>query len=147
MRKSEPQANDLALPASRRQSRMLEPALLLLLLESDGAHGYDLAARARKLALVGGEVDAAAVYRCLRWFEREGLVRSDWDTSGSGPARRQYFLTDLGVKSVRLWADLLRKRRGVLDQYLARYHEAMPRAMVQRREAARARPETDAPRR
>ena len=147
MRTPGPQPNDLALPTSRRQSRMLEPVLLLLLLESEGAHGYDLAARASKLALVGSPVEAAAVYRCLRWFEREGLVRSDWDTSGSGPARRQYYLTDLGVKSVRLWADLLRKRRGVLEQYLVRYHEAMPRAIERRREAARPRPEGPAPRR
>lgn len=145
MRTPGPQPNDLAFPASRRQSRMLEPVLLLLLLENEGAHGYDLAMRAQKLALVGGEVEAAAVYRCLRWFEREGLVRSDWDTSGSGPARRQYSLTDLGVKSVRLWADLLRKRRGVLDQYLARYHEAMPRAIERRREAARPRQEERTP--
>lgn len=145
MRTAEPQPADFALPSSRRQSRLLEPVLLLLLLESDGAHGYDLATRARKLALLGGEVEPAAVYRCLRWFEREGLVRSQWDTSGSGPARRQYFLTDLGVKTVRLWADLLRKRRSVLDQYLTRYHDAIPRAMQRRQEAARG--GSEAPRR
>ncbi|MEN6544652.1 MAG: helix-turn-helix transcriptional regulator [Armatimonadia bacterium] len=119
-------------PTSRRQSTVLEPVLLLLLLEKNGSHGYDLANRARRLSLTGPEVEPSSVYRCLRWFEKEGLVRSEWDNEGPGASRRRYFLTDLGVKSLRLWADALKRQRGVLDEYLGRYRMAIPQAMAGR---------------
>jgi len=123
----------LSLPASRRQGTALEPVLLLLLLESDGAHGYELANRSHRLSLSGTAVEPSSVYRCLRWFEKEGLVRSEWDTAGSGPSRRRYYLTDLGIKTLRLWADVLKHQRGVLDEFLSRYRIAIPRAMAQRK--------------
>ena len=121
------------LPASRRQSTSLEPVLLLLLLENDGSHGYELANRSHRLSLAGTPVEPSSVYRCLRWFEKEGLVRSEWDTAGSGPSRRRYYLTELGIKSLRLWADVLKHQRAVLDEYLSRYRIAIPRAMAQRK--------------
>lgn len=123
----------LSLPTSRRQSTVLEPILLLLLLEQDGAHGYELANRSHRLSLAGADIEPSSVYRCLRWFEKEGLVRSEWDTSGSGPSRRRYYLTELGVKSLRLWADVLRRQRSILDDYLLRYRNAIPYAAARRR--------------
>lgn len=123
----------LSLPTSRRQSTVLEPVLLLLLLENDGAHGYELANRSHRLSLAGTGVEPSSVYRCLRWFEKEGLVRSEWDNSGTGPSRRQYYLTELGIKSLRLWADVLRHQRTTLDEYLSRYRGAIALAAGRRR--------------
>jgi PadR family transcriptional regulator PadR len=121
------------LPNSRRQSTALEPVLLLLLLENDGSHGYELVNRSHRLSLAGTPIEPSSVYRCLRWFEKEGLARSEWDTAGSGPSRRRYYLTDLGIKSLRLWADVLKHQRTVLDEYLSRYRAAVPRAMARRK--------------
>lgn len=130
----------LGMPTTRRQSRMLDPVLLLLLLEHEGACGYDLAALAGKLPLSGGRTDGAAVYRCLRSFERDRLVKSEWDTEGGGPAKRRYYLTEFGIKSCRLWADQLKQRRNLLDDYLARYRKAIPLAMQRQQRRAKARP-------
>lgn len=125
--------NPVQLPASRRTSRMIEPAVLLLLLEQDGAYGYELRSQVEELALTDAELDASAIYRCLRWLEKQGQVRSEWDTSEDGAPKRRYTLTELGIKSLTLWADLLKHRRAALDRYLERYRKSISRARRRRR--------------
>ncbi|MDN5856998.1 MAG: helix-turn-helix transcriptional regulator [Pseudonocardia sp.] len=72
----------------------IQPCLLLLLRECPD-HGYELAARLRPLH--NGDGEAGAVYRALRSLERHGLVRSEWQTSDVGPARRTYSITEEGI--------------------------------------------------
>ena len=71
----------------------LQPCLLLLLREKPD-HGYELAARLRPMH--DGDGDAGGVYRALRALERNGLVRSEWQASDVGPARRTYYVTPAG---------------------------------------------------
>jgi PadR family transcriptional regulator, regulatory protein PadR len=130
-------------PGGRRQAGMIEPVLLLLLLEHDGACGYELVVLADALPLSGTRADSAGVYRCLRSFEQKKLVRSEWDTSGRGAARRCYHLTELGIKATRVWADQLKQRRALLDEYLSRYRRAIPIAME--RQLRRAKPQSGGP--
>jgi len=68
----------------------LRPCVLLLLRE-ESAHGYDLLQRLRPLGFVRD--DHGGLYRALRALEQDRLVRSSWDESGSGPARRVYRVT------------------------------------------------------
>ena len=72
----------------------VEPCLLLLLRERPD-HGYELVDRLRILGLADG--DSASIYRTLRGLERNGLVRSVWRPSSTGPARRTYSLTGEGT--------------------------------------------------
>lgn len=97
----------------------IQPRLLLQLAKKP-AHGYEL------LDLFGQldeetSPDPGGMYRVLRAFEEEGLVRSNWDTSGSGPARRIYELTDQGVEYLHAWVVNLQKARQNLDRFLAEY--------------------------
>lgn len=71
----------------------LRPFLLLLIGEGT-SHGYELLDRVAALGL--DRVDAGGLYRCLRAMDEEGLVRSTWEPSASGPARRNYELTPAG---------------------------------------------------
>lgn len=66
-------------------------------------------------------------------MEREGLVRSWWEQSTSGPARRIYELTGDGVDWLHVWASQLREVHGHLDAYLARYEGLVRAAPVERR--------------
>ncbi len=98
----------------------LQPWLLLQLCQGP-AHGYELLDR---LSEASGEVappDPGSLYRTLRAFEDEGLVRSSWDTGGSGPARRVYVITDVGRDYLQVWAAHLRRARDRLDSFLAEY--------------------------
>jgi PadR family transcriptional regulator PadR len=106
-----------------RIERFVEPAILLLL-AAGPRHGYDL--KEQLMTLAGGDgADAANLYRLLRQLELEGIVRSSWDTSGSGPARRVYRLTVVGRRLLDEWANELRRLEGTTQAFLATY-DAMP---------------------
>jgi PadR family transcriptional regulator, regulatory protein PadR len=108
----------------------LRPCLLLLLAEAP-AHGYELLEQVGQLGLQ--RADPGGLYRCLRAMEEEGLVRSWWEHSDAGPARRTYDLTDEGLDWLHAWAGSLREVHRMLGRYLRRYEAAD-------RQATRARP-------
>jgi PadR family transcriptional regulator, regulatory protein PadR len=113
-------AEGLGLPRS-----YLRPCLLLLLAEAP-AHGYDLLEQVGRLGLE--RADPGGLYRCLRAMEEEGLVRSWWEHSPSGPARRTYDLTDEGLDWLHAWAGSLREVHRTLGRYLRRYEAVTDRA-------------------
>lgn len=84
--------------------RFTEPVLLLLLRKKGQAYGYELAQEVNQHALTGANIERGAVYRTLRTLEANGHVISDWDVSGSGPARRHYRLTASGEEHLQEWA-------------------------------------------
>ena len=96
----------------------LQPCLLLLLREQPD-HGYDLAVRLRPMH--DGEGDPGSVYRALRGLERQGLVRSEWNRSSAGPARRTYYITADGMAGLDDLADGLRTTRAAVQVFLERY--------------------------
>lgn len=105
----------------------LRPCLLLLLAETP-SHGYDLLEQIGELGLE--QTDPGGLYRALRAMEQEGLVRSWWEPSDSGPARRTYDLTDEGMDWLHAWAGSLREVRRLLHRYLTRYESAVEGSYV-----------------
>ena len=102
-----------------RIERFVEPVVLLVL-AGGPRHGYDL--KEQVTSLVGGDgADVANLYRLLRQLELEGVVRSAWDTAGSGPARRVYRLTGSGRRLLDQWADAVRLLDETTHAFLARY--------------------------
>ncbi|MDD5453061.1 MAG: helix-turn-helix transcriptional regulator [Candidatus Bipolaricaulis sp.] len=91
---------------------------LLLQLARGPAHGYELLER---MAEDAPGTDPGHLYRTLRGFEDEGLVRSSWDTGGSGPARRVYAITDQGWDYLRSWSVHIRRTRDQLNRFLDDY--------------------------
>jgi poly-beta-hydroxybutyrate-responsive repressor len=98
----------------------LRPCLLLLLREQP-AHGYQLLERLRLFGF-GGD-DPGGLYRALRALERDGLVRSAWERSSSGPDRRMYELTRHGMEELHRAVGAIAGARDVLDVFLSRYGE------------------------
>jgi len=92
---------------------------LLLQLSKKPAHGYELLEALEKENLP--TPDPSTLYRTLRQFEKDGLVQSTWDTSGGGPARRVYELTNQGAEALHAWATNIRRTRRRLDKFLAEY--------------------------
>ena len=96
----------------------LRPCLLLLLAEGT-AHGYELLDQVADLGL--DRVDPGGLYRCLRAMDEEGMVRSSWEPSASGPARRTYELTDEGREWLHVVAGSLNEVARSLAAYRRRY--------------------------
>ncbi len=90
----------------------------LMLLWLDPTHGYDLVER---LAEIGLCADNGAIYRLLRRLEREGHVRSGWQTSAHGPDRRIYSLTPRGIAHLHHDAQILHDLEAVLHDFTTRY--------------------------
>src|SRR3954453_11000241 len=85
-----------------RPRNWLVPVMLLSLREWN-SYGYELMERA---AAFGFEtMNPGTMYRTLRHMEKNGIVKSKWETSGAGPARRMYSITDAGDAYLELWAN------------------------------------------
>lgn len=100
----------------------LQPLLLLLLRERPD-HGYELAARLRPMH--DSEGDAGGIYRALRGLERQGLVRSQWQPSEAGPARRIYRVTPDGLACLDAQVQGLEHIHDVLHLFLERYERVV----------------------
>jgi PadR family transcriptional regulator PadR len=110
----------------------LRPCVLLLLREAP-AHGYDLLERLRAFGFTGS--DPGGLYRALRSLEEEGLVRSAWEPSETGPDRRIYHLTRTGMEELHAHVGALTETRRMLDALVSRYEEFV--AMAPAAERAR----------
>ncbi|WP_088553410.1 helix-turn-helix transcriptional regulator [Calderihabitans maritimus] len=105
--------------------RFMEPCLLLLL-SRRSTYGYDLIQSLKEFGFADGETDPGTVYRYLRRMEEEGLVSSEWDTSGGGPARRLYTLTSEGEDLLHAWAESIKENKKRLEYFLQKYREQFP---------------------
>lgn len=100
---------------------LLHPFLLLLIYERPG-HGYDLIERLARMGVP--HVEPGHAYRVLRSLERARLLRSAWEDSRTGPARRRYELTGEGMADLEAWVPRLAAFARVLDSCVERWSEA-----------------------
>jgi DNA-binding PadR family transcriptional regulator len=107
--------------------RWMEP-FVMVLLAGGAAHGYAIVGELAQLDITNGSVDVGQVYRTLRDLEEAGQVRSSW-TTGTGPARRDYELTEAGYQALDEWAAVMKERARLIAEFDARYLEwvAVPR--------------------
>jgi PadR family transcriptional regulator, regulatory protein PadR len=92
---------------------------ILLLLSRMSLHGYELS---QKLQTFGFKtIDQGNLYRLLRQLEKEELVSSEWDTNGSGPAKRRYSITKAGITYLKGYANQLESYQSMLDQFFKMY--------------------------
>jgi poly-beta-hydroxybutyrate-responsive repressor len=106
--------------------RFVEPVLLLMLKEKGGSYGYDLLGNLADYAFTDGEIEKAVLYRTLRRLEENGHIRSGWETSAPGPARRVYTLTRDGERHLQQWAQVLAKVAGSMHRFVRRASSAKP---------------------
>jgi len=99
--------------------RWMEPFVLALLASGSG-HGYAIVGELAALGITNGPVDVGQVYRTLRDLEGQGQVRSTWQT-GSGPARRDYELTETGFDALDDWAAVMKERARLVAEFDALY--------------------------
>ncbi len=106
-------------PLTGRVSGHIQPWLLLLLAESPG-HGYQLLEKLNQNEDTR-RIDPGLLYRTLRQFEEDGLVKSSWDNEGSGAARRVYEITVDGIGYLDAWIERVRNIQAKLVRLVNRY--------------------------
>ena len=114
--------SDRAGAGGRMPKNFLTPWILLLLKQWH-LHGYLLLQYVRNMGFFG--VDHATLYKELRNLEKEGFVSSEWQTDGSGPAKRIYSLTEAGEEMLRSWADVVAGYQKMINGFFDLYAEAV----------------------
>jgi PadR family transcriptional regulator PadR len=110
-------ASDASAPTGLPRN-WLTPVLLLLLREWS-SYGYDLIEKAAAFGFAA--LNPGTLYRVLRQMEKEGMVSSAWDTTGQGPARRIYSITDVGEAYLKLWAGSLEQYQRLMESFFRLY--------------------------
>ncbi|MBV9712710.1 MAG: poly-beta-hydroxybutyrate-responsive repressor [Ktedonobacteraceae bacterium] len=118
-------------PATDAWSKNWVVPILLLMLKQWHSYGYELM---EKMATFGFTMmNPGTFYRTLRQMEKDGMVRSSWDTSEAGPARRVYSITDSGEAYLKYWAESLNQYQKMMDTFFQLY---TGRPAQKKREAA-----------
>lgn len=107
---------------SGKMMRFVEPCLLFFLSQGD-SYGYELMTKLDNFGFAQAKPDPAMVYRTLRYLEKDGFVTSKWDTKGTGPAKRNYGLTQKGIGLLHLWAESIATRKQILAKFLKQYKQ------------------------
>ena len=103
-----------------KRERYLQPSLLMGLLLKP-SYGYELIQSIQEFGFVEGQAPPGMVYRHLRQLEGDGLVTSEWETEGSGPAKRIYELTADGAEVLSLWIEHMEGQAQKLGKFIERY--------------------------
>ena len=98
--------------------RFVEPLVLFLLHQRGRCCGYDLYDDIQKQALTDATIEKAALYRTLRQLELNGKVKSVWEKSAAGPARRVYKLTRDGEKHLEEWAAVMENLSKSMNRFV-----------------------------
>ena len=108
-------------PADRgRQDRYIQPSVLLSLF-SGPSYGYEIIQTLQTFGFIEGSAPPGMIYCHLRQMEEEGLVRSEWETAGQGPAKRVYFINPEGEEMLSLWMDYLGRKARSLGGFVKKY--------------------------
>jgi PadR family transcriptional regulator, regulatory protein PadR len=94
-------------------------AVLLLILRDWSTYGYELMEQLTRFGFAA--MNPGTVYRVLRQMEKDGMVSSNWDTSGAGPARRVYSVTEAGEAYLKLWAASLEQYQNMMETFFRLY--------------------------
>ena len=84
------------------------------------SYGYELMERASAFGFEA--MNPGTLYRTLRQMEKNGVVKSSWETSKGGPARRMYSITDAGEAYLDFWAQALEQDRRNMDAFFRTYY-------------------------
>ncbi len=107
-----------------KMSNIIYAVFLASLLEKP-LYGYLLVEKLNEYGIKSDYVPYGAAYRILRSMEAEGLVVSQWETSGNGPAKRIYEITDSGKSFLKEWFSVALKNLEIVEKILNKISEVI----------------------
>ncbi|HEY4550233.1 MAG TPA: poly-beta-hydroxybutyrate-responsive repressor [Bacillus sp. (in: firmicutes)] len=93
--------------------------VLLLSLRNWNLHGYKLIQELTRFGF--SSVDQGNVYRTLRQLEKDDMVKSEWDTTTGGPAKRIYSITDAGEAYLQTCSGALEQYQSIINRFFTLY--------------------------
>ena len=111
-------------PTEVRPKNLLVPVLLMSL-HQWSSYGYELMQRTANFWETA--VNSGTLYRTLRQMENNGDIKSTWDTTKPGAARRMYSITEAGEAYLDLWIKLLQQQQRNTEAFLKLYQRILDR--------------------
>ncbi len=109
-----------------RPRNWLVPVILVSLREWN-SYGYRLMEQAAAFGF--GAMNPGTLYRTLRQMEKNGHVKSKWETSRGGPARRMYSITEAGEAHLdNFWVKSLEQYQQMMEAFFRLYSNRPSRA-------------------
>jgi PadR family transcriptional regulator, regulatory protein PadR len=106
-----------------RPKNCLKPVILVSLRQWN-FYGYEMLER---LTQFGYEaMNPGTLYRTLRRMEENGHVKSEWETSKGGPARRKYYVTEAGERYLDLWVEGIKQYQQAVNAFFRLYTGGRP---------------------
>ena len=102
-----------------RPRNWLTPVVLVILRE-ESSYGYELMERLQE-DFAFEQISEGTLHRTLRRTEKEGLCKSEWETSEGGAARRMYSITEEGEAYLAAWAKACKQYQNVMDSFARAY--------------------------
>jgi PadR family transcriptional regulator, regulatory protein PadR len=110
--------------------------VLLLNLRGWNLHGYKLIQELTQFGF--SSIDQGNVYRTLRKLEKDNMVKSEWDMSAGGPAKRIYSLTDAGEAYLKTCTDSLAQYQSILNRFFSMYMDMfLPSSLTQQEDQSK----------
>lgn len=109
-------------PSQGKQERYIQPSILMGLYLKP-SYGYELIQNIQKFGFLEGQAPPGMIYRHLRQLEGDGLVSSEWNTEGTGPAKRIYHITPEGEEMLSIWIEYMEKQAGTLNIFIEQYRQ------------------------
>ncbi len=109
-------------PGSGKRERYIQPSILMGLAQKP-SYGYEIIQNIQEFGFVEGQAPPGMIYRHLRGLEKDGLVSSEWQTKGTGPAKRMYQLTEDGREVLDAWVVYMKKHADKLISFVQQYEQ------------------------
>ncbi len=121
-KKTGPSKKKLRRASRGKPERYIQPSILLGLYMKT-SYGYELIQDIQQFGFIEGPAPPGMIYRHLRQLEEEGLVSSEWQTEGSGPAKRVYQITPEGKEVLALWTEYMGRQAEHLTQFVKQFRQ------------------------
>jgi poly-beta-hydroxybutyrate-responsive repressor len=118
-----PKAKAKKTPSGGKRERYIQPSILVSLYLRD-SYGYELIQHIQTFGFIQGQAPPGMIYRHLRQLEEDGLVRSEWETEGSGPAKRVYQITEDGIQILAVWVEYMEGQAEKLNKFVKQFKKA-----------------------
>jgi DNA-binding PadR family transcriptional regulator len=86
-------------------------------------HGYNAIKAIEEISQGRHKIKSGTMYTTLRRMEKEGLIKSTWKKSESGPDSRVYTMTKKGEGYLKKWLEMILERRKMMDKMVKFYDE------------------------
>ncbi len=107
-------------PGAKKAERYIQSSILMAL-KIRSSYGYELIKEISQFGFVEGKAPPGMIYRHLRDLEENGLVSSEWQTQGAGPAKRVYHLTPEGSEVLDFWIEYMKNQVEKLLNFIRIY--------------------------